>query len=151
MTQTAPSRGNTLRPLRASNLVVDLVELGGVSRKFVQCPCGRSTQVKRNELAAHNTLDEKRCPNSRRALINDLDDADWAAAYDRTARHIERSRASRPQFSKPKPPIGSAVAHLARPRLSHTARTSGHSPEALAELDRAAKDKGETKKKPKAR
>ena len=139
MTQTAPSRGNILRPLRASNLVVDLVELGGVSRKFVQCPCGRSTQVKRNELAAHNNLDEKRCPNSRRSLINDLDEADWACAYDRTTRQIERSRSSKPQFSKPKPPTGSPVAHLGRPRPAHPARTSGHSPDALAEFDRAAK------------
>ena len=139
MTQTAPTRGNTLRPLRASNLIVDLVELGGVSRKFVQCPCGRSTQVKRNELAAHNTLDGKRCPNSRRALINDLDEADWACAYDRTARQIERSRSSKPQFSKPKPPTGSPVAHISRPRPAHPARTAGHSPEALAELDRKAK------------
>lgn len=139
MTQTAPPRGNTLRPLRASNLVVDLVELAGVTRKFVQCPCGRFAQVKRSELVAHNDLGGKRCPNSRRSLINDLDEADWACAYDRTARQIERSRASRPQFSKPKPPIGSPVAHLARPRLTHTARTSGHSPEALAELDRKAK------------
>ena len=135
----AVPRGNTLRPLRASNLVVDLVELGGVARKFIQCPCGRFVQVKRNELAAHNTPDEERCPNSRRALINDLDEAEWAAAYDATARLIERSRSSRAQFFKPKPPTGAPIAHLARPRPAHAARTSGHSPEALAQLDRAAK------------
>jgi hypothetical protein len=149
MTQTAPPCGNTLRPLRASNLVVDLVELAGVARKFVQCPCGRYAQVKRHELAAHNTPDEKRCDNSRRSFVNDLDEADWAAAYDSTARQIERSRASRPQFSKPKPPTGSPVAHLARPRPAHRARTAGHSPEALAELDRTAK--AEAREKAKAR
>ena len=139
MTETLPPRGNALRPLRASSLVVDLVELAGVARKFVQCPCGRFAQVKRNELAAHNTPDEKRCPNARRAVINDLDDADWAAAYDSTARQIERSHSSRPQFSKPKPPTGSAVAHLGRPRTAHPARTAGHSPDALDRLDREAK------------
>lgn len=139
MTETLPLRGSTLRPLRASNLVVDLVELAGVTRKFVQCPCGRFVQVKRNELAAHNTPDEKRCPNARRTVINDLDDADWAAAYDSIARQIERSRSSRPQFSKPKPPTASAVAHLARPRTAHPARMAGHSPDALAQLDRVAK------------
>lgn len=139
MTQTAPPRGNTLRPLRASNLVVDLVELAGVARKFVQCPCGRFAQVKRQELAAHNTPDEKRCLNSRRAVLDNLDEADWAAAYDTTARQIERSRSSRPQFSKPKPPTGSPVAHLARPRAAHTARTAGHSPEVLALLDQREK------------
>ena len=149
MTETAPPRGNTLRPLRASNLVVDLVELAGVARKFVQCPCGRFAQVKRSELVAHNTPGEKRCPNSRRSLINDLDEADWACAYDRTARQIERSRSSRPQFSKPKPPTGTPVGHLARPRPAHTARTAGHSPEALAELDRTAK--AEARQKAKAR
>jgi hypothetical protein len=147
MTETAPPRGNSLRPLRASNLVVDLVELAGVTRKFVQCPCGRYAQVKRHELAAHNTPGEKRCPNSRRALINDLDEADWAAAYDSTARQIERSRASRPQFSKPRPPAGSPVAHIARPRPVHPARTAGHSPEALAELDRTAKAAARAKAK----
>ena len=139
MTQTAVLRGNTLRPLRASNLVVDLVELAGVVRKFVQCPCGRFAQVKRHELAAHNTPDERRCPNARRAVIDDLDETDWAAAYDHTARQIERSRSSRPQFSKPKPPTGAPVAHLARPRPAHAARTAGHSPEALALLDRQEK------------
>jgi hypothetical protein len=139
MTQTAPPRGNTLRPLRASNLVVDLVELAGVTRKFVQCPCGRFSQVKRSELVAHNTPEGTRCPSSRRTLINDLDEADWACAYDRTARQIERSRSSRPQFSKPKPPTATPVAHLARPRPAHPARTAGHSPEALAELDRESK------------
>ena len=139
MTESLPLRGNTLRPLRASNLIVDLVELAGVARKFVQCPCGRFAQIKRNELAAHNTPDEKRCPNARRAVINDLDDADWAAAYDSTARQIERSRSSRPQFSKPKPPTGSAIAHLARPRTAHPARMAGHSPDALDQLDRKAK------------
>jgi len=139
VTETLPPRGNTLRPLRASNLVVDLVELAGIARKFVQCPCGRFAQVKRNELTAHNTPDEKRCPNARRALIDDLDAADWAAAYDLTARQIERSRSSRPQFSKPKPPTGSAVAHLARPRTAHPARTAGHSPDTLAQLDRKGK------------
>ena len=139
MTQTAPPRGNTLRPLRASNLVVDLVELAGVARKFVQCPCGRFAQVKRHELAAHNTPDEKRCPNARRTVIDDLDEADWAAAYDSTARQIERSRSSQPQFSKPKPPTGSAVVHLGRPRTAHPARTAGHSPDVLARLDHTAK------------
>jgi len=139
MTQTAVPRGNTLRPLRASNLVVDLVELAGVARKFVQCPCGRFAQVKRHELAAHNTPDEKRCPNARRAIVDDLDEADWAAAYDATARQIERSRSSRPQFSKPKPPTGSPLAHLAHPRSAHAARTAGHSPGALALLDQREK------------
>lgn len=139
MIETLPARRNNLRPLRASNLVVDLVELAGVARKFVQCPCGRFAQVKRHELAAHNAPDGNRCPNARRALIDDLDEADWAAAYDSTARLIERSRASRPQFSKPKPPTGSAVAHLARPRTAHPARSAGHSPDTLARLDRTAK------------
>lgn len=139
MTQTAVPRGNTLRPLRASDLIVDLVELAGVARKFVQCPCGRFAKVKRNELAAHNTLDEKRCPNSRRALVNDLDETDWASAYDRTARQIEHSRGSRRQFSKPKPPLAAPVAHLARPRSACPARTAGHTPSALAQLDHAAK------------
>jgi hypothetical protein len=141
VTETLPPRGNPLRPLRASNLVVDLVELAGVARKVVQCPCGRYAQVKRNELAAHNTPDGKRCPNARRAVIDDLDEADWAAAYDSTVRQIERSRSSRPQFSKPKPPTGSPVAHLARPRPAHRARTGGHSPEALALLDRREKSR----------
>ena len=139
MTQTDIPRGNTLRPLRASNLVVDLVELAGVARKFVQCPCGRFAQIKRNQVAAHNTPDEQRCDNARRALIDDLDAADWAAAYDATARQVERSRSSRPQFSKPKPPTGAPVVHLARPRPAHAARTAGHSPEALALLDRQEK------------
>ena len=142
MTQTAPPRGNTLRPLRASHLVVDLVELAGVARKFVKCPgCHRFAQVKRNELVAHNTPDEKRCPNSCRAVLNDLDEADWAAAYDSTARLVERSRSSRPQFSKPKPPTGSPVAHLARPRTAHSSRTAGHDAEALALLDRQSKSR----------
>jgi hypothetical protein len=140
VTETHPLRGNPLRPLRASNLIVDLVELAGVARKFVKCPgCGRFAQVKRNELVAHNTPDEKRCGNSRRSVLNDLDDADWAAAYDSTARLIERSRVSRPQFPKPKPPTGSPVSHLARPRPAHHARTAGHSLDALTALDRAAK------------
>jgi len=139
MNETMPPRGNPLRPLRASNLIVDLVELAGTARKFVQCPCGRSAQVKRSELVAHNTAEGNRCTNSRRSLINDLDDGDWAAAYDRTARQIERSRGSRPQFSKPKPPTETPVAHLARPRPAHRARTAGHTPENLALLDRQEK------------
>ena len=139
MTHTPPQRGNTLRPLRASNLIVDLVELAGVTRRFVQCPCGTFTQVKRNELTVHYTPSGARCANSRRALINDLEVTDWASAYDRTARQLERSRSSRPQFSKPKPPLGQAVAHLARPRTAHPARISGHDPAHLAHLDQAAK------------
>ena len=140
MPQTTVSRGNTLRPLRASNLVVDLVELAGVARKFVKCPgCGRFAQIKRSQLVAHNTPEEQRCPNSRRALVNDLDEADWAAAYDSTARLIERSRASRPQFSKPMPPSAAPVARLARPRLAHPARIAGHSPSALDLLDQRSK------------
>lgn len=139
MTQTAPLRGNTLRPLRASNLVVDLVELGGVSRKFASCPCGTHTQVKRHELAAHNTPEGARCANSCRALIDDLEAADWASAYDRTARHIERSRAPHPQFSKPKPPLARAVAHINRPRTTQSTQTSGHGAVVLEALDRDAK------------
>ena len=105
MSQTAPLRGNPLRALRASNLVVDLVELAGVARKFVQCPgCGRFVKVARNELTAHNTLDEKRCENSRRRVINDLDPTDWAAAYDQTARQVERSRRPSRVHYKPAPP-----------------------------------------------
>ena len=139
MTQTVPPRGNTLRPLRASNLVIDLVELGGVARKFVQCPCGTFAQVKRHELTAHNVPEGARCANSRRALIDDLEPADWASAFDRTARLIERSRAPRPQFSKPKPPLGRAVTHVGRPRATHPAQTAGHARHTLAELDHAAK------------
>lgn len=139
MTHTAPPRGNTLRPLRASNLTVDLVELAGVTRRFVQCPCGTFTQVKRDELTAHDTPDAVRCGNSRRALINDLEEADWASAYDRTARHVERARASRPQFSKPTPPLGRPVVHLGRPRPTHPAQTAGHGTSTLARLDQAAK------------
>ena len=96
MTQTTPPRGNTARPLRASNLTVDLVELAGIARKFVHCPaCGRFTQVKRNELTAHNTPDGARCANSRRALINDLDDTDWASAYDHAVRLAARRRSNK--------------------------------------------------------
>lgn len=139
MTHTAPSRGNTLRPLRASTLTVDLVELAGVTRKFAQCPCGTFTQVKRNELTAHNTPAGARCDNSRRGLINDLEESDWASAYDRTARQVERSRTARPQFSKPKPPVGRAVVHIGHTRSTHSAQTSGHSPQVLAHLDQASK------------
>jgi hypothetical protein len=139
VTHTAPSRGNTDRPLRASNLTVDLVELAGVTRRFVQCPCGTFTQVKRNELTAHNSPAGTRCDNSRRGLINDLEDADWASAYDRTARQIERSRACRPQFSKPQPPLARPVAHIGRSRPAHPAQTAGHGTTTLARLDRAAK------------
>ena len=139
MNQTAPPRGNTLRPLRVSNLTVDLVELAGVTRKFVQCPCGTYTQVKRHELAAHNIPDGARCANSRRALIDDLEEADWASAYDHTARQVERSRASRPQFSKPKPPTGRAVTQIGHSRLSNPAQTAGHTAQVLADLDQHAK------------
>ena len=140
MTETAVPRGNALRPLLASNLTARLVELDGIVRKFVRCPaCGAMTQVKRNELVAHNAPGTPRCSNSRRALINDLDEADWASAFTRTAEHVVRSRASRPQFFKPSPPTATPVAHLARPRTAHPARTAGHSPKALAELDRQAK------------
>jgi len=144
VTHTAPARGKTLRPLRASNLIVDLVELAGVTRRFVQCPCGTHAQVKRHELTAHYTPNGARCANSRRALIDDLDQADWASAYDRTARQIERSRESRPQFSKPKPPLGRAVAHIARPRTAHPAQTSGHGIEKLVQLDWDAKKTART-------
>jgi hypothetical protein len=113
MTETATVRGNTLRPLRASNLIVDLVELAGVARKFVKCPgCGRFAQVKRNELAAHNTLDETRCANSRRGLINDLDEADWLCAYDQAARQIERSRRPSRVHYKPAPALPTPVHRL---------------------------------------
>jgi hypothetical protein len=139
VTQTSPPRGNTLRPLRVSTLVVDLIELGGVTRKFAQCPCGTHVQVKRHELSAHSTPAGARCDNSRRTLINDLEEADWASAYDRTARQIERSRASRPQFSKPTPPLGRAVAHIGRPSTTHPAQTAGHGAQVLADLDRETK------------
>ncbi len=113
MTETSVPRGNTLRPLRASNLVVDLVELAGVARKFVKCPgCGRFAQVKRNELAAHNTHDETRCLDSRRGLINDLDEADWLCAYDQAARQIERSRRPSRVHYKPAPALPTPVHRL---------------------------------------
>ena len=121
VTHPTPPRGNTLRPLRASRLTVDLVELAGVARRFVQCPCGTFAQVKGNELTAHDVPDGARCDNSRRTLINDLEEPDWASAYDRTVRQIDRARASRPQFSKPKPPAGEAVVHIGRPRHAHPA------------------------------
>ena len=77
MAETVPPRGTALRPLRASNLIVDLVELAGVVRKFVKCPCcGRFAQVKRSQLAAHNMSEGGRCANSRRNLINDLAETD---------------------------------------------------------------------------
>lgn len=139
MTRTAPPRGSTPRPLRASSLTVDLVELAGVTRKFVQCPCGSFTQVKRHELSAHDTPNGSRCAYSRRALIDDLEQADWASAYDRTARQIERARATRPQLSKPTPPLGRAVAHIGRSRTAHPAQTAGHDTATLARLDRTAK------------
>ena len=113
MTQTAPLRGNPLRPLRASNLVVDLVELAGVARKYVQCPgCGRFVKLARNELTAHNTFDETRCENSRRRVINDLDEMDWAAAYDQTARQVERSRRPSRVHYKPAPTLPTPVHRL---------------------------------------
>lgn len=140
MTGTARPRGSTLAPLRASALSVDLVELADVTRKFAKCPnCGRFAQVKRNELAAHNTFAEQRCGNSRRPLINDLDDADWANFYDRTAQQIERSRRSRPQHLKPEPPSPTPLAHLSAPRFLHEGRVQGHDTVTLALLDRAAK------------
>lgn len=113
MTETAVSRGNTLRPLRASNLIVDLVELAGVARRFVKCPdCGRFAQVKRNAVAAHNTLDEKRCPNSRRGLIDDLDEVDWACGYDSVARLVERFRRPSRVHYKPVPSLPTPVHRL---------------------------------------
>lgn len=140
MTKTASPRGNAARPLRASNLTVDLVELAGVVRRFVKCPCGNFAQVKRNELTAHTTPDGVRCANSRRALINDLEEADWTSAYDRTARQIERFRSPGPRFTKPNPPVVRPVAHLGRSNRSpHPAQTSGHDAENLARLDKSAK------------
>ena len=91
MTETHPLRGNPQRPLRASNLIVDLVELAGVARKFIQCPdCNRFVQVKRSKLVAHSTAEGARCASSNRGLINDLDEADWACGYDSAARLVER-------------------------------------------------------------
>ena len=104
MSETVPPRGNTLRPLRASNLIVDLVEPAGVVRKFIKCPCcGRFTQVKRSQLAAHNISEGARRANSRRNLINDLDEAGWACGYDSAARLVERSRRPSRVHYKPSP------------------------------------------------
>ena len=115
MTETVPSRGNPLRPLRASNLIVDLVELAGVVRKFVKCPrCGRFAQVKRSQLAAHTTPEGARCANSRRNLINDLDEADWACGYDSAARLIERFRRPSRVHYRPSPAIPAPL-HRIRP------------------------------------
>lgn len=112
MSHTAALRGNISRPLRASALVVDLVELSGVARKLVKCPCGRFVQVKRSQLTAHYAPSGERCTNSRRSLINDLDDADWASGYDSTARAVERTRRPSRVHYKPAPPIPAPVHRL---------------------------------------
>lgn len=110
MAETVPPRGNNLRPLRASNLIVDLVEPAGVVRKFIKCPCcGRFAQVKRPQLVAHNTSESARCANSRRNLINDLDEAGWARGYGSAARLVERFRRPSRLHYKPSPQVPTPV------------------------------------------
>ena len=113
MTETHPLRGNPLRPLRASNLIVDLVELAGVARKFIQCPdCNRFVQVKRSKLVAHSTAEGTRCASANRGLINDLDEADWACGFDSAARLVERFRRPSRVHYKPSPAVPTPVHRL---------------------------------------
>jgi hypothetical protein len=116
MAQTMPRRSNPARPLRASTLTATVETTAGITRKFIICPACRSfAQVKRNELVAHDDSSGARCINSRRALINDLTDAQWTSAYAAASRHAGQIRSSR-SFRKPQPQTPESVVDLARRR-----------------------------------
>jgi hypothetical protein len=116
MAQTMPQRNNPVRPLRASILTAMVETTAGVTRKFIICPSCRSyTQVRRRELVAHDDSNGARCVNSRRALINDLTDAQWTSAYAAASRHAGQIRSSR-SFRKPQPQTSESVVNLARRR-----------------------------------
>ncbi|WP_157436423.1 hypothetical protein [Actinospica robiniae] len=116
MAQTMPQRNSPVRPLRASTVTAMVETAGGVTRKFVICPACRSyTQVKRNGLVAHDDSNGTRCVNSRRALINNLTDAQWTSAYAAASRHAGQIRSSR-SFCKPQPQTSESVVDLARRR-----------------------------------
>jgi hypothetical protein len=140
--------------LRVSELPVLDVDLSIDGKALVICrDCGRWIRVRRGLVMTHSRTDDERCSGSAQHLLFDLTASQWADAC-ATALNARRqavrtapsrlihptSRRATPVSPVRYPAKPTSVVRLARPTAPRRAQVRGHAPDALARMDKDAKN-----------